>query len=69
MGHSHKNTSNGGGSKGNTGAHYSPIGENKAHVPPAGGSNTYEQVRRKIDAKDDSALAKMPYTREKMMNK
>ncbi len=67
--HSHKNTSNGGGSKGNTGAHYSSIGENKAHVPPAGSSNSYEQVRRKIDSKDDSALAKMPYTREKMMNK
>ncbi len=57
---SYKNTSNGGGSKGNTGNHFSKIGDNKAHVPPAGAS---------IDSKDDSALAKMPYTREKMMNK
>lgn len=69
MGHSHKNTSSGGHGMGNTGAHYSKIGENKAHVPPAGGSNSYERVREKIDRKDDSALAKMPYTREKMMNK
>ncbi len=69
MANSYKNTSNGGGGKGNTGNHFSKIGENKAHVPPAGASNSYEQVRRKIDAKDDSALAKGPYTREKMMNK
>jgi hypothetical protein len=67
--HSHKNTSNGGGSKGNTGAHYSKIGENKAHVPPAGASNTYEMVRKKIDHHDDRSLAHRPYTREKMMNK
>ncbi len=66
---SYKNTSNGGGSKGNTGNHFSKIGDNKAHVPPAGASNSYEMVRKKIDSKDDSALAKMPYTREKMMNK
>lgn len=69
MGQSYKNTSEGGKGMGNTGAHYSPIGENKAHVPPAGSSNSYEQVRKKIDAKDSSSLAKMPYTREKMANK
>ncbi len=67
--YSHKNTSSGGGSKGNTGAHYSNIGENKAHVPPAGASNSYEMVRRKIDAHDDKSLAHRPYTREKMANK
>lgn len=66
---SYKNTSSGGSGMGNTGAHYLPIGDNKAHVPPAGASNSYEQVRRKIDAKDRSSLAKMPYTREKMANK
>jgi len=67
--HSHKNTSNGGGSKGNTGAHYSSIGENAAPKPPAGASNSYEQVRKKIDARDSSHLAVRPYTREKMANK
>jgi len=69
MAHSHKNTSSGGSGATSTGAHYSAIGENKAHVPPAGSSNSYEQVRNKIDAKDRSSLAKMPYTREKMANK
>lgn len=70
MAHSHKNTSSGGrDGHGNSGAHYSKIGENKAHVPPAGSSNSYEKVREKIDRKDDAALAKMPYSREKMMNK
>lgn len=69
MGHSHKNTSEGGMGKGNTGAHYIKIKENKDPVPPAGASNSYEKVREKIDRKDDASLAKMPYTREKMMNK
>ena len=70
MAHSHKNTSSGGhDGHGNKGADYSKIGENKAHVPPAGASNSYEKVRKQIDRKDDSALAKMPYTREKMQNK
>lgn len=69
MGHSYKNTSEGGSGMGNTGASHLPIGENKAHVPPAGASNSYEQVRKKIDAKDRASLAKMPYTREKMANK
>jgi hypothetical protein len=70
MSHSYKNTSNGGREgKGNTGAHYSPIGSNPAFLPPPGASNSYEKVRKKIDAKDDRALANKPYTREKMMNK
>jgi len=69
MGHSHKNTSNGGEGKGNTGAHYLPIKENVDPKPPAGASNSYEKVRDKIDAKDKASLAKMPYTREKMANK
>jgi hypothetical protein len=68
--HSHKNTSSGGhDGKGDSGAHYLPIAENKAHVPPAGASNSYEKVRTKIDAKDDRALGHKHYTREKMMNK
>ncbi len=68
--HSHKNTSNGGHEgHGNKGAHYSKIGENKAHVPPTGASNSYERVREKIDRHDDKALAHRPYTREKMANK
>jgi hypothetical protein len=69
MGNSYKNTSNGGGEKGNIGADYMPIRDNVDPKPPAGASNSYEQVRRKIDAKDASALSKGPYTREKMMNK
>lgn len=69
MSHSHKNTSSGGASKGNTGNHFSKIGENKAMTPPAGASNSYEQVRRKIDSHDDRSLGHKPYTREKMMNK
>lgn len=67
--HSHKNTSSGGSGKGNTGSHYLPIKDNHDPKPPAGASNSYEQVRRKIDSHDDSSLAKRPYTREKMNNK
>ena len=69
MGHSHKNTSMGGSGHGDSGAHYSKIGENKSHVPPAGASNSYEMVRKKIDHHDERSLAKGPYTREKMANK
>ena len=70
MSHSHKNTSHGGHEgHGNSGAHYSPIGHKKEHVPPAGASNSYEMVRKKIDHHDDRSLAHRPYTREKMMNK
>lgn len=69
MAHSHKNTSMGGSSTGDSGSHYIPIKENVDPKPPAGASNSYEQVRKKIDRHDDSALAKKHYTREKMMNK
>jgi len=70
MAHSHKNTSQGGsGGKGNSGADYSAIGHKKEHVPPAGASNSYEMIRKKIDNHDSRALANKPYTREKMMNK
>ncbi len=70
MGSSYKNTSSGGhDGHGDKGAHYSKIGENKAHTPPAGASNSYEQVRKKIDHHDDKSLANKHYTREKMMNK
>ncbi len=70
MGHSHKNTSMGGREgRGNSGADYSKIKENVDPKPPAGASNSYEKVRTKIDAHDDRALSKKPYTREKMQNK
>ncbi len=66
---SYKNTSSGGSGMGDSGSHYLPIKENVDPKPPAGASNSYEQVRRKIDAKDDRALGNKHYTREKMMNK
>lgn len=69
MGYSHKNTSEGGSERGNSGAHYMKIGENKEHRPPAGASNSYERVRNAIDRKDDASLRKGTYTREKMNNK
>ena len=69
MSHSHKNTSMGGSGKGDSGAHYSKIGHKKEAVPPAGASNSYEQVRKKIDGHDDRSLSKGHYTREKMANK
>lgn len=69
MGNSYKNTSSGGSGKDSSGAHYLGIGENKAHVPPAGSSNSYEKVRKQIDARDTRAIGANHYTREKMMNK
>jgi hypothetical protein len=68
--HSHKNTSSGGSEgKGNSGPHYRPIRDNHDPKPPAGASNSYEMVRKKIDHHDDRSLAHKPYTREKMANK
>lgn len=69
MAHSHKNTSMGGSATGDSGAHYLPIKDNVDPKPPAGASNSYEQVRKKIDRHDDASLSKKHYTREKMMNK
>lgn len=69
MGHSHKNTSSGGSGKGDSGAHYSKIGGYSDPKPPAGASNSYEMIRKKIDAHDDRSLAHKHYTREKMANK
>ncbi len=70
MGHSHKNTSSGGhDGHGNKGNDFIKIKENHDPKPPAGASNSYEHVRKKIDAHDDKSLAHRPYTREKMMNK
>jgi len=70
MGQSYKNTSMGGREgHGNSGADYSKIAENVDPKPPAGASNSYEKIRVKIDNKDSAALARRPYTREKMMNK
>lgn len=59
----------GGAGKGDSGAHYSKIKENVDPKPPAGASNSYEQVRKKIDNSDDRSLSHKHYTREKMMNK
>jgi hypothetical protein len=69
MGNSYKNTSRGGGKKGDSEAWHLPIKENVDPKPPAGASNSYEGVRKKIDAHDDRSLSKGHYTREKMMNK
>lgn len=69
MGQSYKNTSSGGSGKGDAGARYSPIREYSDPKPPAGASNSYETIRKKIDAADDRALGNKHYTREKMANK
>lgn len=69
MGNSYSNKSSGNGGMDSSGAHYLSIGENKAHVPPAGSSNSYEGVRKKIDASDSRAIQANHYTREKMANK
>lgn len=69
MSHSHKNTSEGGRSVGDSGAHYSEIREYHDPKPPAGASNSYEKVRKSIDRKDDRSLGHKHYTREKMNNK
>lgn len=67
--HSYKNTSGGDHGSSHHGHKRMPIGENHAHTPPAGSSNSYEKVRDKIDAHDNSHLKHRPYTKEKMMNK
>lgn len=69
MSHSHKNTSSGGSGKDSSGAHYLPIKENVDPKPPAGASNSYEGIRKKIDAKDTRSIGANHYTREKMANK
>jgi hypothetical protein len=69
MGHSHKNTSQGGMGKGDSKAFHLPIKENVDPKPPAGASNSYEKVRSKIDAHNDARMGRMHYTREKMANK
>ena len=45
------------------------IKENKDPVPPAGASNSYEQVSKKIHAHNKSQMNKDLYTKEKMQNK
>lgn len=69
MGQSYKNTSSGGEGKGDAGAFHLPIKENVDPKPPAGASNSYEMIRKKIDHADDRALGNKHYTREKMANK
>ena len=66
--HSYKNTS-GGSESAKHGHKRLPIGENKAHVPPAGASNSYEKVRDKIDAHDNKHINIKGYTKEKMANR
>ena len=62
---SYKNTSSGGSGHGD----YAKIGENKAHVPPAGSSNSYERALKGMESSDKRALAHGHFTREKMSNK
>lgn len=69
MANSYSNKSSGSSGKDSSGAKYLSIGENKAHVPPAGSSNSYEGIRKSIDAKDSRAINANHYTREKMGNK
>jgi hypothetical protein len=70
MGHSYKNTSMGNHHKeGDSGSDYISIRENHDPKPPAGESNSYEMVRKKIDHHDEKSLKNKHYTREKMMNK
>lgn len=64
MGHSYKNTSMGGSHPKRL-----PIGENKAHVPPAGASTSYEKALKSMDAKDNAAMSRGHYSREKLNNK
>lgn len=45
------------------------IGEYKAPKPPAGASNSYEQVFRKLESKNMSAVNRDHYPRDKMANK
>lgn len=69
MGHSYSNRSMGGSSMGDSGPKFQKIGEVREQVPPPGASNSYEQVRKKIDAHDTASMGKRHYTREKMSNK
>lgn len=62
---SYKNVSSGKEGKGG----YLPIGDNKAHVPPAGASNSYEKVNRKLMSANDAAVNRKHYSRAKMENK
>lgn len=65
MGHSYKNTSEGGSS----GNGHSPIRDFANPKPPPGADNSYEKIRKKIDNKDEAHMRKDPYTKEKMANK
>lgn len=69
MSSSYKNTSMGGSGKGDSGASHLSIRENIDPKPPAGASNSYESIRKKIDASDSRAIGANHYTREKMANK
>jgi len=69
MSQSYKNTSEGGMGKGDSKAFHLPIKENIDPKPPAGKSNSYEMIRKKIDAHNDVRMGRGHYTREKMANK
>ncbi len=63
--HSYSNKSSGGSGKGGRLA----IKEFANPKPPAGASNSYEQVSKKLYAHDEASLRKMPYSSAKMANK
>ena len=63
--HSYSNKSSGGSSKGGR----LEIRDFPNPKPPAGASNSYEQVSKKLYAHDESSLSKMPYSKAKMANK
>lgn len=63
--HSYSNKSGGGSGKGGR----LPIKDNVNPKPPAGASNSYEQVSKKLYSHDESSMSRGPYTREKMANK
>lgn len=63
--HSYSNKSSGSAGKGGRLA----IKEFANPKPPAGASNSYEQVSKKLYAHDESSLKTMPYSKAKMENK
>ena len=63
--HSYSNKSSGG--KEDSGR--MKIGDFPNPKPPAGASNSYEQVSKKLYAHDNKSLHNKHYTREKMANK
>lgn len=63
MANSYKNTSSGAGHKKRL-----QIGENKQPSPPSGGSSNYERTLMSMDAKDNAAMNRGHYSKEKLKN-